>query len=114
MEWIWSDEPGLQQTGASILTLPNFSSCKVQCVELAKHKNPLVRSVAVRAAVTQSNLEAAAFEQLASDPDRRVRIEVAQVLQSVRAKAPDLYEQIRARLKTDSSAIVKVCASTLL
>lgn len=114
VEWLWSDEPELQQTGASILTLPNFSSCKIQCVELAKHKNPLVRSVAVRVAVTQSNLDATAFEQLASDPDRRVRIEVTQALQSVRAKAPDLYERIRERLKTDSSAIVRVCASTLL
>ncbi len=114
MEWIGSDEPELQQTGASILTLPNFSSCKIQCVELVKHKNPLVRSVAVRAAVTQSKLDETAFEQLASDPDRRVRIEVAQALQPVRSKAPDLYERIRARLKTDSSAIVRVCASTLL
>jgi len=114
MEWIWSDEPALQQTGASILILPNFSSCKVQCVELAKHKNPLVRSVAVRVAVTQSKLEETAFEQLASDPDRRVRIEAAQALQSVRAKAPDLYERIRSRLKADSSAVVRICASTLL
>ena len=112
--WLRSDDSILQQTAASILTLPNFSSSEVQHIELAKHKDPSVRSLAARMAVTQSNLETTAFEQLASDPDRRVRIEVALALQSVRSMAPDLYERIRARLKTDSSAIVRVCASTLL
>ena len=113
VEWLRSDDPTLQHTGASILSLPNISSSEVPRDEPAKHKNPSVRRVAVGMAVTKACPDVMTFEQLASDPDRGVRISIAQALPSVRPMAPDLYERIRVHLKTDSSAIVRACVSTL-
>ena len=53
------------------------------------------------------------FEQLAEDPDRNVRVAVAQALLSVASMDTDSYERIRARLDGDASAIVRACACAL-
>ena len=111
--WLCSDDPMLQRYGASILTLPNLSSNEVQNAELATHQNSSVRCVAVHMAVSKTCLDAKVFEQLVSDPDREVRIAVAQALPSVRSMDPDSYERIRERLNADPSAIVRACVSML-
>ena len=108
-----SDDPTLQHYGASILTLPNLSSNEMQSAELAKHKNPSVRCVGVNMAASQACPAAKVFEQLSLDPDREVRIAVAQALPSVQSIDPGLYEHIRERLKSDPSVIVRACASML-
>ena len=113
LDWVRSDDRLLQQTGASILTLPHLSPNEVQSTELAKHTNPSVRRAAPWMPDMQAFAEPTTFEQLASDPDRMVRIAVAQALPSVRAMEPGSHERIRARLNADPSAIVRACASTL-
>ena len=101
----------LQQTGASILCLPNLMSDPSTILELSRHTNPSVRRTA--AWLSQGSQELAVLEQLASDPDRRVRIAVVEALSAVGPMDPDVYEQIRACLNADQSAIVRACASTL-
>ena len=113
LKWMRSDDPILQETGASLLTLPTIFSSDVQIVELANHPNAAVRQVTLRLPSTQVLPEAAVFEQLASDPDRGVRITVAQVLQSTRLVDLESYERIRAGLSADPSAIVRAFASRL-
>ena len=113
VDWVCSDDPTLQHYGALILTLPNLSSNEMQSAELAKHKNPSVRCVAVNMAASQACPAAKVFEQLALDPDREVRIAVALYLPSVKSIDPDLYERIRELLKADPSAIVRACVSML-
>ena len=113
VDWVCSDDPTLQHYGASILTLPNLSSNEMQSAELAKHKNPSVRCVGVNMAASQACPAAKVFEQLALDPDREVRIAVAQALPSVQSIDPGLYERIRERLKSDPSVIVRACVSML-
>ena len=61
----------------------------------------------------QGSPNAATLEQLASDPDRGVRIGVVYALPSVQSTDSDAYERIRARLNADPSAIVRAYASTL-
>ena len=111
--WVRSDDSTLQRAGASVLTLPNLSSGMAQSSELAKHTNPSVRGAAVWMLNMQECPEATTFEQLADDPDRHVRIAVAQALPSVASTDTDSYERIRARLNGDPSAIVRACASAL-
>ena len=113
LDWVRSDDSVLQDTGASILTLPNVSSRGSQSTELARHKNPSVRRSAVWLADMQERAETAMFERLAADPDRRVRIAVAQALLSAESMDPESYERIRERLNADRSAIVRACASEL-
>ena len=113
LDLVRSDDSVLQDTGASILTLPNVSSRGSQSTELARHKNPSVRRSAVWLADMQERAETAMFERLAADPDRRVRIAVAQALLSAESMDPESYERIRERLNADRSAIVRACASEL-
>ena len=109
-DWVRSDDSVLQDSGASLLTLPNLSSSGVQGTELAKHTNPSVRRAVLLMPGMQACPEATTFEQLASDPDRKVRIAVAQALLSVSSMDPDSLERIRARLSADPSAIVRASA----
>ena len=111
--WVRSDDSVLQDAGASILTLPNLSSFVSRSAGLAKHKNPTVRSAAVWMPYMRKCPDTAAFEQLSADPDRKVRIAVTQALRSAECMDPDLYVRIRERLNSDSSAIVRACASEL-
>ena len=113
LSWIRSDDNALQDTGSSLLTLENLASDKVQLGELAKHKNPLVRYTVVRMPDMQTAPDNGIFEELASDPDRRVRLAVVQAISSVLSMDPDTYERIRERLKADPSAFVRASASTL-
>ena len=113
LDWVRSDDSVLQATGASILTLSNVSSFAPQSTELAKHKNPSVRRAALWMPDMQESPKAAAFERLAVDPDRRVRIEVTQALRSAKTIDADSHERIRERLNADRSAIVRACASEL-
>ena len=111
--WVRLDEPTLQGAGADILTLPNLSCGTARCSELANHSNPKVRRAAVRMPKMQESPDALIFEELAGDPDRSVRIAVAQALPHVASMDADFYERIRARLNSDESAIVRACASAL-
>ena len=111
--WVRSDEPTLQAAGAAILTLPNLSSGTARSFELARHSNPKVRKAAVWMPSMQESPDAMTFEQLADDPDRSVRIAVAQALPHVASMDAESYERIRARLDSDRSAIVRACASAL-
>ena len=113
LDWVRSDEPILQKAGAAILTMPNLSSSPAQSFELAKHSNPTVRKAAVWMPSMQESPDTVTFEQLADDPDRRVRIAVAQALPRVASMDADSFECIRARLNSDRSAIVRACASAL-
>ena len=109
--WVRSGDATLQGAGASILCLPNLTSDPSTILELSRHTNPSVRRTA--AWLSQGSQELAVLEQLASDPDRRVRIAVVEALSAVGPMDPDAYEQIRACLNADQSAIVRACASTL-
>ena len=111
LSWVRSGDVALQQTGASILCLPNLTSDPSTILELSRHTNPSVRRTA--AWLSQGSQELAVLEQLVSDPDRRVRIAVVEALSAVGPMDPDAYEQIRAYLNADQSAIVRACASTL-
>ena len=113
LDWVRSDEPMLQGTGAAILALPNLSSSTARNSELARHSNPSVRKAAVWMSSMHECPEATIFEQLADDPDRGVRIAVAQALPRAASLGADSYERIRARLKDDESALVRACASVL-
>ena len=110
---IRSDDKALEDTGSSLLTLQNLASDKVQLGELAKHKNPLVRCKVVWMPDMQTAPDIGIFEELASDPDRRVRLAVVQAISSVHSMDSDTYERIRERLKADPSAFVRASASTL-
>ena len=109
--WVRSGDSVLQGMGASILTFPNVSSHGSLSAELANHENPSVRIAAVWMPDMQKSPDTATFERLAADPERRVRIAVAQSLRSVESTGPDSYKRIRPRLNADSSAIVRACAS---
>ena len=111
LDWIRSDDSVLEATGASILTLANVSSFAPQGTELARHKNPSVRRAALWMPDMQESPKAAAFERLAADPDRRVRVAVTQALRSAEAIDADSHARIRDRLNADRSAIVRACAS---
>ena len=111
--WVRSDDVVLQDTGASILTFPNISSGGSQSSELARHSNPSVRCQAVWMSDMRENPDVATLERLAADPDRMVRIAVAQALRTAESMDTESYERIRDRLNTDSSAIVRACASEL-
>ena len=113
LEWVRSGDLVLQDTGASILALPNVSSCVSQSTELARHKNPSVRRAAAWMPDMQGCLGTATLEQLATDPDRKVRIAVAQALRSDESMDSDSNERIRERLNVDPSAIVRACASEM-
>ena len=113
LDWVRSNDPTLQGTGASILTLPNLPSGIARSSELAKHSNPSVRGAVVWMPRMRECPEATMFEHLAEDPDRNVRIAVAQALLSVAPMDADSYERIQARLASDASAIVRACASML-
>ena len=112
--WVRSDDLALQDTGASILAFPNISSGGSQSSELARHSNPSVRCEAVWMSDMRESRDVATFERLAADPDRMVRIAVAQALRTAESMDPESYERIRDRLNADSSAIVRACASELL
>ena len=113
LDWVRSDDSTLQLMGASILTLPILSSGKTRSSELAKHSNPSVRGAAVWMPNVQECPAATTCKQLAGDPDRTVRIAVAQALPFIASMDTDSYERIRARLDGDPSAIVRACASAL-
>ena len=113
LDWVRSDDSTLQGMGASILTLPNLSSGIARSSELANHSNPAVRGTAVWMPNMRECPETTTFEQLADDPDRNVRIAVAQALPSVASMDTEPYERIRARLNSDQSGIVRACASAL-
>ena len=113
LDWIRSDEPILQRAGAGILTLSNLPSGTARSSELARHSNPSVRKAAVWMPSMHECPKATIFEQLADDPDRGVRIAVAQALPRVASLGAESYERIRARLNSDASAIVRACASGL-
>ena len=113
LDWVRSDEPTLQGTGAAILTLPNLSSGTARISELAKHSNSKVRKAAVCMPSMQESPDTITFEQLADDLDRSVRIAVAQALPHVASMGADSNERIRARLNSDTSAIVRAFASAL-
>ena len=61
----------------------------------------------------QESPDTVTFEQLTDDPDRSVRIAVAQALPHVASMDAHFYERIRVRLISDRSAIVRACASAL-
>ena len=88
---------------AAILTLPNLSFESARSFELARHSNPKVREAAVWMPSMQESPDAMTFEQLADDPDRGVRIAVAQALLHVASLDADSFERIRARLNRDRS-----------
>ena len=113
LSWIRSDDNTFQYTGSSLLTLQHLASNKVQLGELAKHKNPLVRYKVVWMPSMHTDPDIGIFEELASDPDRRVRLAVVQAISSVLSMNPDTYERIRAKLNADPSALVRASASTL-
>ena len=111
LDWVRSDEPILQGAGAAILTLSNLSSGTARNSELARHSNPSVRKAAVWMPSMHEYPDAVIIEQLAVDPDRGVRVAVAQALPHIASMGADSYERIRARLNSDESAIVRACAS---
>ena len=111
LDWVRSDDSVLQDAVASILALSNVSSCVSQSTELARHKNPSVRRVAVWMPDMQGCPDTATLEQLSADPDRKVRIAVAQALRSDESMDSDSRERIRERLNVDPSAIVRACAA---
>ena len=113
LDWIRSDDSVLEATGASILTLANVSSFAPQGTEIARHKNPSVRRAALWMPDMQESPKAAAFERLAADPDRRVRVAVSQALRSAEAIDADSHARIRDCLNADRSAIVRACAADL-
>ena len=95
LDWVRSDEPALQGAGAAILTLPNLSSGATRRSELARHINPSVRKAAVWMPGMQGFPDEMIFEELADDPDRSVRIAIAQALPRVASMGADSYERIR-------------------
>ena len=111
LNWVRSDDTALQKTGASMLTLPNLTLSDVPASEMAQHTNPSVRGAAVWLPNVQESQEATVLEQLASDPDRSVRIAVAQALPLGHSMDPEGHARIRACLIADPSAIVRACAS---
>ena len=113
LDWVRSDDSTLQEAGADILTLPNLSSGMTRGSELAKHGNPSVRRRTVRLLNMQESPDPVAFEQLADDPDRNVRIALAIALADYPLKDTDAYKRMRGRLNGDTSAIVRACASAL-
>lgn len=113
LEWVRSSDSTLQGAGAAILTSLNLSSGRVGNSELARHGNPAVRKAAVWMPGMQESPDDILIEQLASDPDRTVRIAVARALPRFASMNADTYERIRSRLTNDASAIVRTLASAL-
>ena len=107
IEWIRSDNKTLQDSAASLLTLPNLSSNKVQIAELVNHNNHAVRRAVLSMPAALASSNSTLLERLARDPDRAVRVHLARLLPSVKSVEPDSYERIRTRLGADSSSIVR-------
>ena len=114
LEWVRSDSEVLQQSGADILTLPNLSSANVRSAELAQHTNPWVRRAAIWLPGMHEHPGVATLEVLASDPSQPVRVAVASALPRIRDTAPEAYERIGERLRTDESGIVRAIATEVL
>ena len=111
LDWIRTGDSVLEGTGAGILTLPTMASLQSLSTELAKHKNPVVRRAVVWMPDMQQFPNTALLEVLAADPDRSVRIAVAQAIKSTNSVGLEFYERICQRLKADPSAIVRAFAS---
>ena len=111
LKWVRSSDSLLQDTGARILALPRVSGGSNHTKELASHANPLVRRASVWMVDTRSRTGNEMLEQLAADPDRRVRIAVAQAVITIKSTQPNLHERIQLQLENDPSAIVRACAS---
>ena len=111
LEWIWSDDAGLQEMGAALLTLPKLPSNNVRSADLAMHRNPGVRCAALGLPAMKTSPDVLTLERLASDPAWQVRLRVAYVFPLVRTNDPDSYERIRATLNADRSAIVRATAA---
>ena len=111
--WVRSGDSNLQGVGAAILALPNSSSGTVRRSELANHSNSSVRKAAVWMASMRESSDEMILEQLAGDPDRNVRMAVVRALSDFTSMDTDSYERTRARLNSDTSAIVRACASAL-
>ena len=111
--WVRSGDSNLQGVGAAILALPNSSSGTVRRSELANHSNSSVRKAAVGMASMRESSDEMILEQLAGDPDRNVRMAVVRALSDFTSMDTDSYERTRARLNSDTSAIVRACASAL-
>ena len=111
--WVRSGDSNLQGVGAAILALPNSSSGTVRRSELANHSNSSVRKAAVGMASMRESSDEMILEQLAGDPERNVRMAVVRALSDFTSMDTDSYERTRARLNSDTSAIVRACASAL-
>ncbi len=111
LNWLRSEDAELQRTGASLLTLPRLSTSKVSSNELATHTNPEVRRIALQMPDMKTSPDTAILAALASDPDRDVRIGVVYALPRLRTIDPDPYEDLRVRLDTDPSALVRALAA---
>ena len=112
-DWVRSSDSTLQGAGAAILASPTLSQGRVRISELASHGNPSVRKATVWMPGMRESPEEIILEQLASDPDRNVRIAVARALPGLASMNTDTYERIRSRLNNDASAIVRAFASAL-
>ena len=114
LAWVRSDDPGLQQMGASLLTLPKLPSHDVRIAELATHHNPWVRRVALGLPGVRASPEVTTLERLASDPYIQVRLSIVYALSAIRTSEPDSYDRIRASLNADPSALVRAIAAESL
>lgn len=108
--WVRSSDPLLQQRGAWILTLPNLSPTSVQGIELSDHVNPQVRRASPRLLDINNSAHGPVLEQLSSDSDSGVRMEVLWALSTAQPSGAT-YDRIRARLSADPSSLVRTVAS---
>ena len=111
LAWLRSEDPRLQRVGALLLTLPNLSASSVPIAEIASHANPEVRRIALQMPDMKASPDAVILADLASDPNRNVRIGVVYALPRLRMFDPDSYQDLRVRLDTDLSAMVRALAA---
>ncbi|MXY45372.1 MAG: HEAT repeat domain-containing protein [Dehalococcoidia bacterium] len=110
LTWVRSPDPVLQQRGAVLLTLPAIRPDTQSFLELAVHSSPQVRRASPRVVDLQNPIQAALLEQLASDPDLGVRLEVVWAVGEAASVNP-VVDRIRTRLESDESALVRAVAA---
>lgn len=96
---------------AAALGVSHSESSELTDRVLASHPNPRVRQAAATVWARQPKNHPEVGDELAADPNVNVRLALAIVLSDSACFDPDHVAEIRARLSTDSSAMVRWAAT---
>ena len=113
VRWLRSDDPTLQQMGATVLTDPCVPA-RVSVGELSLHTNQWVRRASLELLADAPTPDLDVLELLAADGHRNVRIGAIYALAGLRSHDPERCALIEDALRRDPSAVVRAVAREVL